>query len=77
VRLEPGDLVLLYTDGIIEQRNAGGDEYGESRLVEFLGTHRNLPLCDLQQALLQDVLAFGSGQQHDDITVVIACRNTV
>ncbi|MDH3198864.1 MAG: SpoIIE family protein phosphatase [Candidatus Krumholzibacteria bacterium] len=74
VRLESGDLVLLYTDGVIEQRNAAGNEYGETRLVEFLAANKNLPLCDLQQGLLQDVLAFGEGLQHDDITSVIACH---
>jgi sigma-B regulation protein RsbU (phosphoserine phosphatase) len=74
VAFRPGDLLLLYTDGIIEQRNAAGDLYGEDRLVSFLRANRNLPPADLQNALLNDVLAFGNGHQEDDITSVIVSR---
>ncbi len=76
VSFHPGDLLLLYTDGVIEQMNADGEPYGEERLVEFLGANRNLPPDRLQNALLHDVLAFGGGVQHDDITSVIAVRKT-
>ncbi len=76
VAFRPGDLLLLYTDGIIEQRSPGGDFYGEERLVDFLRANRNLPPADLQNALLDDVLAFGQGTQEDDITSVIVLRKT-
>ena len=36
--------------------------------------HRNLPLLQLQEGLLEDVIAFGGGSQQDDITTVIACH---
>jgi sigma-B regulation protein RsbU (phosphoserine phosphatase) len=74
VRIEPGDLLVLYTDGITEQKNDAGDEYGEERLIRFLQMHRNLPLLQLQEGLLEDVIAFGGGSQQDDITTVIACH---
>ncbi len=72
----PGDLLLLYTDGVIEQMNPEGEPYGEQRLVDFLGANRNLPPDRLQNALLRDVLDFGAGHQHDDITSVIAVRRS-
>jgi phosphoserine phosphatase RsbU/P len=74
VAFHPGDLLLLYTDGVIEQMSPTGEQYGEERLVDFLRANRNLPPDRLQNALLSDVLAFGEGLQHDDITSVIAVR---
>jgi sigma-B regulation protein RsbU (phosphoserine phosphatase) len=76
VAFRPGDLLLLYTDGIIEQTNAAGEPYGEQRLVDFLQANRILPPDRLQNALLQDVLEFGAGRQDDDITSVIAVRRS-
>jgi sigma-B regulation protein RsbU (phosphoserine phosphatase) len=74
VGIEPGDLLVLYTDGVTEQENAHGQEYGEDRLIRFLLANRNLPICELQSALFDDVMAFGNGRQQDDITCVIACN---
>jgi len=76
VILDPGDLLVLYTDGVTEQKSAGGEEYGEERLIDFLVANRNLPIRELHSALFQDVLAFGDGEQQDDITVVFACHKT-
>jgi sigma-B regulation protein RsbU (phosphoserine phosphatase) len=76
VSIEPGDLVVLYTDGITEQTNREGDDYGEDRLIRFLELNKNLPVAELQEALLRDVVAFGGGNQDDDITSVIAYRKT-
>src|SRR5690606_32093393 len=39
VRLEPGDSVLIYTDGVIEARTAGGEEFGLDRLVDLTQRH--------------------------------------
>lgn len=76
VALEPGDLMLLYTDGVTEQKDDAGEEYGEKRLISFLKAHANLPVEALQSALIDDVLAFGEGRQDDDITTVIARKKT-
>jgi sigma-B regulation protein RsbU (phosphoserine phosphatase) len=75
VLIEPGDLLLLYTDGITEQKDADGREYGEERLIQFLLANKNLPIRELQSALFDDVMAFGDGQQQDDITCVFAYHN--
>lgn len=75
VAFRPGDLLLLYTDGVIEQHSPTGDLYGEERLVDFLSANRNLPPERLQVALLEEILAHGNGLQEDDITSVIVSRN--
>jgi len=76
VSLHPGDVLLLYTDGIVEQRDPRGELFGEKRLVDFLRVNRNLPPDDLQNALLQAVLGFGEGRQEDDITsVIVSCKS--
>jgi sigma-B regulation protein RsbU (phosphoserine phosphatase) len=76
VRLDAGDVLCLYTDGVSEQLSADGSQFGEERLIEFLRANRNLPLAALQDSLFATVVAFGSGRQHDDISVIIArCTN--
>jgi sigma-B regulation protein RsbU (phosphoserine phosphatase) len=72
VRIDPGDLLCLYTDGVTEQKNEQGAEFGETKLIEFLRANENLPIMTLQESLFASVLAFGNGHQQDDITNVIA-----
>jgi serine phosphatase RsbU (regulator of sigma subunit) len=74
VSFRPGDLLLLYTDGVTEQTGPRGEPFGEERLVEFVRVNRNLPPDTLQKALRDAVLAFGGGRQDDDLTSVIALR---
>jgi sigma-B regulation protein RsbU (phosphoserine phosphatase) len=76
VSIEPGDLLMLYTDGVTEQKRDDGEEYGEDRLISFLRQNRNLPIRELQSALFDDVLQFGGGTQQDDLTSVFAYYNT-
>ena len=68
----PGDLLALYTDGVSEALNAAGEEFGELRLLEGLRRHRELPCQTLLTTILDDVRQFGSDEQHDDITLIIA-----
>jgi serine phosphatase RsbU (regulator of sigma subunit)/catechol 2,3-dioxygenase-like lactoylglutathione lyase family enzyme len=68
----PGDVLALYTDGVSEALNAAGEEFGEVRLIEGLRRHRELPCQTLLTAILDEVQGFGSDEQHDDITLIIA-----
>lgn len=70
IRLQPGDTLLLYTDGITEANDLAGEPFGEGRLLDALRLHD--PACeDLPQALLRRVRAFEAGSaQADDITCV-------
>ncbi len=73
VQLAPGDTLMLYTDGITEATNSEGEEFGESRLLDALERHSDLPLGSLFQSVVGAVQQFGSGcEQQDDITLVIA-----
>jgi len=76
VAFHPGDLLFLYTDGVTEQTDASGEEFGEQRLLEFIRTHRNLPPDELQNALLTAITTFGGGRRDDDLTSVIALRKS-
>ena len=68
-----GDVLALYTDGVVETPNVDGEEFGSSRLVEILTRQRETPLADLLAAVIDAVDAWsGGGSPHDDITLVLA-----
>lgn len=68
--LEPSDSVFLYTDGIMEARNAKEEEYGEERLAELLGGKDAVPE-ELIELVRHDVAAFTQDRpQHDDLTAL-------
>jgi sigma-B regulation protein RsbU (phosphoserine phosphatase) len=75
-RLEPGNLLVIYTDGVTEARNEEEEEFGEARLVSLLqatGEERSaLTLSNIMQALDEFV---GAAPQHDDITCLIVRRS--
>jgi len=71
-RLSPGDTVVFYTDGVTESFNEAGEQFGESRLVEALLQHRNLPAQNLLGSLVKSVCSFSPHEQHDDITILVA-----
>jgi serine phosphatase RsbU (regulator of sigma subunit) len=70
VNLVPGDIVLLYTDGISESMNAQGDMYGVEAMRRLISSGPQ-KLEPLAEALLEDVKRFGQGSlQSDDICLV-------
>jgi sigma-B regulation protein RsbU (phosphoserine phosphatase) len=73
VVLAPGDQLLIYTDGVVDARNARGEDYGETRLMELL--HGPLPATAAESLgrLLASVDAFtGDVARFDDVTCVFA-----
>ena len=72
--LEPGDILALYTDGVTESPNADEEEFGEQRLLESLMRHRSLTAEQLVRAAVDDVVAFSTHDQFDDITLIVAKR---
>ena len=68
-----GDLLALYTDGVVETPNAGGEEFGSARLVEILTRHQHAPLADMLARVIEAVDGWsGGGPPHDDVTLVLA-----
>ena len=69
--LEPGDELLLYTDGVNEAFNEAEEEYGNDRLEAFLMAHNDLCAQELVQGLRADVAAWaGKAEQSDDVTIM-------
>jgi serine phosphatase RsbU (regulator of sigma subunit) len=73
-RLDPDDVLALYTDGLTEAFDGGGEEYGEQRLLDALRRHRERPADALLASLLDEVRAFSVQEQHDDLTLIVARR---
>lgn len=72
-KLEPGDRVVLYTDGLTEAPAPSGEEFGPVRLAEILKRQRQQPLDAALNALLAEVATFcGSPLFPDDVCVVMA-----
>ncbi len=72
VALEPGDTLVLYTDGITEAANTADELYGHERLEAVAARHAEAPLEELQASILADVEEFSRGTyQADDITLLI------
>ena len=76
VRMEPGDLLLLYTDGVSECLNPEREEYGEERLRALFSGSRDVSAAEAVDRTQQDLLGFARGaQQSDDITMLAIHRS--
>jgi serine phosphatase RsbU (regulator of sigma subunit) len=76
VALAPGDVFVLYTDGVIEAMNPYEEEYGEHRFLSSLVRHGSGPFDRLAESLIKDLSAFTeTAPQTDDITLVLLRRN--
>jgi serine phosphatase RsbU (regulator of sigma subunit) len=75
IQVATGDRCLLYTDGILEAKNAAGEEFGKSRCEEFLETQRDIPAALFANALLENIAGFSGRNsaraQEDDITLLV------
>ena len=78
VQLAPGDLLLLYTDGITDAENGEGEFFGEERLLEVAQTHSlDGSAQGLQDAVLAAVHGYvGGAPQFDDIALMVVARET-
>lgn len=73
--MNKGDILLLYTDGVVEATNEKGEFYGEDRLIKLLIDQRNQKPKEISQIIIEDVQKFNvSGTQSDDKTIVTIKR---
>jgi phosphoserine phosphatase RsbU/P len=72
VQLAAGDLLFIFTDGVIEAVNEVGEEYGEARLRSSLETAPAVPAGEILKRVMTEVNTFvGYARQHDDITCLV------
>jgi sigma-B regulation protein RsbU (phosphoserine phosphatase) len=75
LRLAPGDLVALYSDGVTEALNPDDQEFGSQRLVDTLRRRAHQPASGIVAGVLAEVEAFcESAPQYDDITLLVFKR---
>ncbi len=70
---EPGDLLVIFSDGVTEAETPAGVEYGDERLGQWLVTHRTSSAADLIEGILGEIDKFSEGAPAaDDVTVLVA-----
>ena len=75
LRLDPGDLLLLITDGFCEWENDRGEDFGTQRVEEVVRASRDLPSSEIIARLYHAVITFANGtDQKDDLTAVLIKR---
>ena len=75
VKLNPGDSLILYTDGITEAQDPQGTFFEEERLLDVLLAHASQRACQIQNALIEEVHRFvGNAPRQDDIAVIVIRR---
>jgi sigma-B regulation protein RsbU (phosphoserine phosphatase) len=75
IALEGGDRLILFTDGVIEQTNPEGEEYGEARLIDsLLAANEKNSCAELNAAILAAIKDFKRDQNPDDDITLISIR---
>jgi phosphoserine phosphatase RsbU/P len=69
---QPGDMMVLVTDGFFEWLGLNSEQFGMDRLIETINRNKSRPSVELIEALYQSVLEYGVGtSQQDDLTAVV------
>lgn len=72
ITLEPGDFLVVYSDGVIEAANAAGEEFGEERLRALLESSNEQTAAGVEERILTAVRTFvGNEEPQDDLTLAV------
>lgn len=72
VQLEPGDTMVMYSDGVTEAQNVAGEEFSEARMADVIKAHSTDSAAVVLEKLIDAVKTFAKGaDQYDDITALI------
>ena len=70
--LEVGDVIIWYTDGLIENLNASGEQFGKSRLRRLLTTFEGMSAQEILDRIIETALEhFGDEPWGDDVTLIV------
>ena len=70
--LQTDDIIISYTDGVIEAPNNCGMQYSKDRLLDVITNHKHLSGKEIAEAVKSDIIKFtGINTQHDDQTLLI------
>lgn len=73
--LDPGDIIALLTDGILEAERKDGEQYGDERTTQVLRNYSDRPMAEVAQILHEQARTFtGGGPQADDVTFLLIKR---
>jgi sigma-B regulation protein RsbU (phosphoserine phosphatase) len=71
VELRAGDRLVMFTDGLTEATDAGGEEFGEKRLLDLILKNRRRGASELQQSIMAAVKEFCGDEFHDDAALIV------
>jgi serine phosphatase RsbU (regulator of sigma subunit) len=75
VKFSPGDMLVLFTDGITEARDRHGAFFGDQRLLDILRANLGRSAQEIQQAVLDEVQRYsGNTPREDDIAIIVMAR---
>jgi len=77
VEMRPGDVLVLYTDGVIEARNRAGEEFGVARLERVLRETEAAPIEEVVRAVVAAGRSFSETEQFDDDLTLVVLRRRV
>lgn len=72
IKLESGDLLYFFTDGVTEAMNAENVEFGEDQLIKILRVSKNLSAKEIQNIIVDNLKNYCGENQSDDITMIVA-----
>jgi len=72
VKLAGGDILLMFTDGVMEAGNDRGEEFGEERLLELVDRYRHRTISELVREIAMALRQFSGQRLRDDATLLVA-----
>ena len=75
-RLERGDVMVLYSDGVVEAANSNGEEFGEHRLIAAVESNLHAEPSEIRDRILRAVREFTGSDRLDDDQTLLAIRYT-
>jgi sigma-B regulation protein RsbU (phosphoserine phosphatase) len=72
VQISPGDVMVMYTDGVTDTENENGEQFGIDRLVEIVRENRRAKAAEIRTRLVDAIAEFAAPDfQPDDLTLVV------